>query len=82
MVVAGGEGEPAREDQGARGNLAGGDVQVGVDWRGWNGDDLRRRRWSSTMAADSGVGVHRRWIGGGEIALGGQGGSPKLLVGS
>jgi hypothetical protein len=33
-VVAGGEGEPARKDQGTRGNLAGGDVMVGVDWRG------------------------------------------------
>jgi hypothetical protein len=30
-VVAGGEGEPARKDQGARENLAGGDVQVGID---------------------------------------------------
>jgi hypothetical protein len=28
-VVAGGEGKLAREDQGIRGNLAGGDVQVG-----------------------------------------------------
>jgi hypothetical protein len=43
MVVAGGEGELARKDQGARGNLAGGAVQVGVDRRGWNNDDLRRR---------------------------------------
>jgi hypothetical protein len=34
MVVTDGEGEPARKDQGVRGNLAGGDVQVGVDWRG------------------------------------------------
>jgi hypothetical protein len=40
----GGEGEPARKDQGARGNLAGGDVMVGVDRRGWNSDDPRWRR--------------------------------------
>jgi hypothetical protein len=53
-VIAGGEGEPAREDQGTRGNLAGGDVQVEVDRRRWNGDDPRRRWWSSTM-----VGVFR-----------------------
>jgi hypothetical protein len=50
-MIAGGEEEPARKDQGARGNLAGGDVQVGVDRRRWNGDDPRRRRWSSAMAA-------------------------------
>jgi hypothetical protein len=50
-VAGGGEGEPARKDQGARGNLAGGDVQVGVDRRGWNGGDPRRRRWSATAAA-------------------------------
>jgi hypothetical protein len=43
MVVAGGKGEPARKDQGARGNLAGGDVKVGVDWRRWNGGDPRLR---------------------------------------
>jgi hypothetical protein len=43
MVVAGSEGEPARKDQGTRGNLAGGDVQVGVDRRGWNDGDLRWR---------------------------------------
>jgi hypothetical protein len=34
IVVADGEGEPARKDQGTRGNLARGDVIVGVDWRG------------------------------------------------
>jgi hypothetical protein len=34
MVVTDGEGEPARKDQGTRGNLAGGDVKVGVDRRG------------------------------------------------
>jgi hypothetical protein len=34
MVVAGGEGEPARKDQGTSGNLVGGDVMVGVDRRG------------------------------------------------
>jgi hypothetical protein len=50
MVVAGGEGELAREDQGIRGNLGGGDVQVGVDRSRWNSDDPRWRRWSSTMA--------------------------------
>jgi hypothetical protein len=50
MVVAGSEGEPARKDQGARRDLAGGDVKVGVDRRGWNDDDPRRRRWSLTTA--------------------------------
>jgi hypothetical protein len=50
-VVAGGEGKPAREDQGTRGNLAGGDVQVRVDRSRWKSDDPGRRRWSSTMAA-------------------------------
>jgi hypothetical protein len=40
-VVASGEGEQAGEDQGARGNLAGGDVMVGVDRRGWNDGDPR-----------------------------------------
>jgi hypothetical protein len=49
-VVAGGEGEPARKDQGTRGNLAGGDVQVGVDRSGCNDGDPRRRRWSLTTA--------------------------------
>jgi hypothetical protein len=49
-VVAGGEGEPARKDQGARAGLAGGDVKVGVDRRGWNDDDPRWHPWSSTMA--------------------------------
>jgi hypothetical protein len=67
-VVAGGKGEPASKDQGTRGNLAGGDVQVGVDRRGWNDGDPRWRRCS-------GVGAHRRWIGGGGIAPGDQGGS-------
>jgi hypothetical protein len=65
MVVVSSEGEPAREDQGARRNLAGGDVQVGVDRRGWNGDNLRRRRWSSTTAAvfwrGGSPAVDRRW---------------------
>jgi hypothetical protein len=50
-AVAGGEGEPVRKDQGARRNLAGGDVKVGVDRRGWNGDDPRWRRWSLTTVA-------------------------------
>jgi hypothetical protein len=45
-VVAGGEGEPAKKVQGTRANLAGGDVQVRDDRRGWNGGELRRRRWS------------------------------------
>jgi hypothetical protein len=44
-------GELAEKDQGTRGNLVGGDVMVGVDRRGWNGGDPRRRRWSSMMAA-------------------------------
>jgi hypothetical protein len=34
MGVAGGEGELARKEQGTRRNLAGGDVQVGVDRKG------------------------------------------------
>jgi hypothetical protein len=42
-MVAGGEGELARKDQWARGNVTGGAVQVGVDRRGWNGDDPRQR---------------------------------------
>jgi hypothetical protein len=50
-VVVGGEGEPAREDQGTRAVLAGGDVMVEVDQRGWNGGDPRRWRWSSTTTA-------------------------------
>jgi hypothetical protein len=37
--------------RGLGGNLAGGDVQVGVDRSRWNGDDPRRRQWSSTMVA-------------------------------
>jgi hypothetical protein len=49
-VDTGGDGEPARKDQGARADLAGGDVKVGVDRRGWNDDDPRWRRWSSTTA--------------------------------
>jgi hypothetical protein len=50
MVVVGDEGEPARQDHGTRAVLAGGDVMVGVDRRGWNGGDPRRRRWSLTTA--------------------------------
>jgi hypothetical protein len=42
-VAVGGEGEPAREDQGTRAVLAGGDVMVGVNRRGWNDGDPRRR---------------------------------------
>jgi hypothetical protein len=74
-VVTGGEGEPAREDQGARVVLAGGDVMVGVNWRGGTtatrsgGDRAQLRRHCS------GVAVHRRRIGGGGIAPGDQGGS-------
>jgi hypothetical protein len=48
---SGGEGGPTREDLGTRAVLAGGDVMVGVDRRGWNGGDPRRRQWSSTTAA-------------------------------
>jgi hypothetical protein len=41
MVIAGGEGEPVREDQGACTHIAGGDVMVGkVDLH----DKLRWRR--------------------------------------
>jgi hypothetical protein len=81
-VVAGGEGEPARKDQGARADLAGGDVKVGVDRRGGTtvtrgGGDRAGLWWRC-----SGVVAHRRWIGGGGIAPGGQGGSPELLGGS
>jgi hypothetical protein len=49
-VIAGGEGEPARKDQGVSAGLAGGDVMVGIDRRGWNGGDLKRRRWSLITA--------------------------------
>jgi hypothetical protein len=49
-VIAGGEGELVREDQGACTGIAGGDVMVGIDRRGWNGGEPRWRRWSSTTA--------------------------------
>jgi hypothetical protein len=42
-VVAGSEGKPARKDQGTRAVLAGGDVMVGVDRRGWNDGDSKWR---------------------------------------
>jgi hypothetical protein len=51
MVVAGGDGEPVRKGQGIRAILDGGDVMVGIDRRGWNDGDLKRRQWSSTTAA-------------------------------
>jgi hypothetical protein len=57
-------------------------VKVGVDRRGGTtvtrggSDRARLRRWCS------GVVAHRRWIGGGGIAPGDQGGSPELLGGS
>jgi hypothetical protein len=74
-VVAGGEGEPAREDQGARAVLAGGDVMVGVNRRG----EMTMTRSSSDRAQlrrrCSGVAAHRRRIGGGGIAPGDQGSS-------
>jgi hypothetical protein len=64
-VVAGDAGEPARKDQGARGNLAGGDVKVGVDRTRWNGGDPRRRRWSLTTGVvfrrGGSPAVDRRW---------------------
>jgi hypothetical protein len=44
--VAGGEGKLARKEQGTRGNLARGDVMIGVDRWGWNGGDPKRLRWS------------------------------------
>jgi hypothetical protein len=50
MVVAGGEGELARKEQGTRGNFARGDVMVWVDRRGWNCGDPKRRRWSLITA--------------------------------
>jgi hypothetical protein len=43
MMVAGGEGEPAGEDQGTGAVLARGDVQVEVGRRGWNSGEPRRR---------------------------------------
>jgi hypothetical protein len=65
MVVTGGEGEPARKDQGTRADLAGGDMRVGVNQRRWNNDDPRRRRRSSTTAAvfrrGGSSAVDRRW---------------------
>jgi hypothetical protein len=79
-IQVGSATEPARKDQGTRRNIAGGDVMVGVDRRGrttvtrGSGDRARLRRRCS------GVGAHRRWIGGGGKAPGDQGGSPKLLV--
>jgi hypothetical protein len=74
-VVADGEGEPAREDQGTRAVLAGGDVVVGVNRRGGmtatrSGGD-RAHLWRRC----SGVAAHRRRIGGWEEARGEQGGS-------
>jgi hypothetical protein len=36
-------GGTGQKGPGARGNLAGGAVKVGVDRRGWNSDDPRRR---------------------------------------
>jgi hypothetical protein len=72
-------GEPARKDQGARGNLIGGAVQVGgggtATTRG--GGDRAQLRWRC-----SDVVAHQRWTGGRGKAPGGQGGPPKLLVGS
>jgi hypothetical protein len=44
------ENRPGRI-RGARANLAGGDVEVGVDRRGWNDDDPRWWRWCSTTTA-------------------------------
>jgi hypothetical protein len=78
-VVAGGEGEPARKDQGARTDLAGGDVKVGVDRRGGTtvtqggGDGAWLRRQCS------GEGVHRRRSRGWGEAQGEQGGSIEHL---
>jgi hypothetical protein len=51
MVVAGGEGEPAREGQGVSAGLAGDDVMVGVDRRGWKNGDPKRGQQSSATAA-------------------------------
>jgi hypothetical protein len=65
MAVAGGKGEQAREDQGTKAILARGDVMVGVDRRGWNGGEPRRRRWRSTTAVvfrcDGSPAVDQRW---------------------
>jgi hypothetical protein len=65
MAVAGGEGEQAREDQGTKAVFARVDVMVGVDRRGWNGGEPKRRRWSSTMAGvfqrDASPAVDQRW---------------------
>jgi hypothetical protein len=59
MAVTGGEGEPARKDQGARAELAGGDVMVGVDRRGWNDDD-RGSGDGAQLRRCSGEGAHQR----------------------
>jgi hypothetical protein len=64
-VVAGGEREPAREDQGARVVLAGGDVMVRVNWRG--GTTVTREGGSRAQL--------RRWSRGWGKAPAGQGGS-------
>jgi hypothetical protein len=47
----GGKREPTRKVQGTRANLAGADVQVGGDRRGWNDGEPRRQRWSLITAA-------------------------------
>jgi hypothetical protein len=52
-VVTGGKGEPARKDQGARADLTGGDVKVGVDRRGVE----RRQPEAAAIALDYGGGV-------------------------
>jgi hypothetical protein len=57
MMVAGGEGEPARKVQGTRAVLARSDVQVGVGRRGGTavnrggGDGAQPRRWCSGVTA-------------------------------
>jgi hypothetical protein len=74
-VITSGEGEPAREDQGTRAVLAGGDVMVEVNRRGGTtatrscGDRAQLRRRCSSVAA------HRWWSRGWGEARGKQDGS-------
>jgi hypothetical protein len=51
------------KDQGARADLAGGDVKVGIDRKGWNDDDPRWRRWNSITPAVFRRAGDRRGVG-------------------
>jgi hypothetical protein len=78
-VVANGEGEPARKDLGARAELAGGDVMVGVNQRGWNDDDRGGGDGAQLRRRCSGEGAHRRRSRGWGEARGEQGSSIEHL---